>query len=218
MNNQTMPYQPHRSHQDLPNLMPILDAPGLFADAMLTDEGNNLLFLSIWGRDTAIQEFRARLSVPVREGGLDSFRLRLEDNDKTFVQLGDPERLSSDSGRTSPQMIFGSLVHLWLYDRLATEPDSVNRRALMLYRPHERSSANGRLALERRLWAQVVETCHLPLLPQWRDTLLDAFRSQGWIKTREGVGLYAYAIDLGDDAVETLITRLIQQRELTAVS
>ena len=35
-------YQPH---QNPPVLMPILDAPGLFADAMLTDEGNNLLFL-----------------------------------------------------------------------------------------------------------------------------------------------------------------------------
>lgn len=203
--------QPCRPSRDLQSLMPILDAPGLFADAVLTDEGSNLLFLSLWGRDTAVQEFRARLSLPVREGGLDSFRLGRENN-KLFVQLGDPERLISDSGRTSPHMIFGSLVHLWLYDRLAAEPDRANRRALMLCQP------NGQASATHRLWPLVVETCHLPLLPEWRDTVLQAFKARGWIKAINGIGVLAHAIDLGDDAVESVISELIHQRKLTAVS
>ncbi|WP_419603163.1 hypothetical protein [Thiolapillus sp.] len=206
-------YQPH---QNPPVLMPILDAPGLFADAMLTDEGNNLLFLSLWGRDTAVQEFRARLSLPVRESGLDSFRLRLGSETKALIQLGDPERLLSDSGRTSPQMLFGSLVHLWLYNRLAVEPDRANRRALLLYQPMELSSANGRSRLVSRLWSQVMATCHLPLLPGWRNTILQSFQSRGWIKTLKGIGLQAYVIDLSDDAIEDVITQLIHSRELRA--
>jgi hypothetical protein len=197
--------------------MPILDAPGLFADAVLTDEGNNLLFLSLWGRDTAVQEFRARLSLPVREGGLDSFRLGRENN-KLFVQLGDPERLISDSGRTSPRMIFGSLVHLWLYDRLAVEPDRANRRALVLYQTDELTSTKRQSSLNDRLWSQVMETCHLPLLPQWRNIILNTFESQGWITTLKGTRLCAYTIDLGDDAVETTISQLIHSGKLTAVS
>jgi len=197
-----------------PVLMPILDAPGLFADAVLTDEGDNLLFLSLWGRDTAVQEFRARLSLPVREGGLDNFRL--DGDGAPFVQVGNPERLVTDSGRTPPQMIFGSLVHLWLYDRLAVEPDRANRRALLLYRPEDASTPTGKASLRHRLWLQVTETCHLPLLPEWRDTVLDAFEAAGWIKTLQGVGLAAYALDLGDDAVEIVVSQLIRERRLTA--
>ena len=197
-----------------PVLMPIPDAPGLFADAVLTDAGHNLLFLSLWGRDTAVQEFRARLSLPVREGGLESFRLEAEGT--PFVQVGNPERLVTDAGRTSARMIFGSLVHLWLYDRLAVAPDRANRRALLLYRPEEASAAEGERSLRQRLWSLVAETCHLPLLPAWRDTVLAAFEAAGWIQPLQGVGLAAYALDLGDDAVEDVVSRLIQERRLTA--
>lgn len=205
-----------RHHQErstaAPLLMPITETPGLYADAVLTDEGHNLLFLSLWGRDTAVQEFRARLSLPVHEGGLDNFRLE----GLPFVQVGNPERLVTDSGRTPSQLIFGSLVHLWLYDRLAVEPDRANRRALLFYRPAEESTAEGQWSLRDRLWSLVTETCHLPLLPAWRDTLLEAFQAAGWIKTLQGVGVAAYALDLGDDAVETVISRLIRERRLTA--
>lgn len=195
-------------------LMPITETPGLYADAALTDEGHNLLFLSLWGRDTAIQEFRARLSLPVHEGGLDSFRL--EGQGMPFVQVGNPERLMNDSGRTPPQVIFGSLVHLWLYDRLAVEPDRANRRALLLYHPGEGSTAEGETSLRQRLWSLVTETCHLPLLPAWRDTLLEAFQAAGWIRDLQGVGLSAYALDLGDDEVENVVSRLIREHRLTA--
>ncbi len=203
----------HHDPSTAPVLMPIAETPGLYADAVLTDEGHNLLFLSLWGRDTAIQEFRARLSLPVREGGLDNFRL--EGEGAPFVQVGNPERLVNDSGRTPPQMIFGSLVHLWLYDRLAVEPDRANRRALLLYRPEEDSTAKGKTSLRHRLWSLVTETCHLPLLPAWRDTVLDAFQASGWINTLKGVGLAAYALDLGDDEVENVVSRLIHERRLT---
>ena len=197
-----------------PALLSIREAPGLLADAVLTDEAHNLLFLSVWGRDTAVQAFRARLSLPFSEGGLDSFRL--EGEHATFVQMGNPERLASDSGRTSSQTLFGSLVHLWLYDCLAVAPDRANRRALLLCRPEKGSTAEGRAVLKHRLWSLVQETCHLPLLPAWRDTVLEAFEASGWIKTLAGIGLDAHALDLGDDAVDSLISRLIQERRLTA--
>jgi len=203
-----------RNHHEpsTPLLMPITETPGLYTDAVLTDEGHNLLFLSLWGRDTAVQEFRARLSLPVHEGGLDNFRLE----GLPFVQIGNPERLASDSGRTPSQLIFGSLVHVWLYDRLAIEPDRANRRALLFYRTEEASTTEGQLSLNNRVWSLVTETCHLPLLPAWRDTLLEAFQAAGWIKTLQGVGLSAYALDLGDAEVETVISRLIREHRLTA--
>ena len=194
-------------------LLPVVDAPGLYADAVLTDDSDNLLFLSLWGRDTAIQEFRARLSLPEREGGLDGFRLERPDGRRIFAQVGDSGRLASESGRTSSRTIFGSLVHLWLYDRLATQPDRANRRALLLYEAVDEPSA-APLELWERLWAQVRETCHLPLLPHWRTTLLDAFQRSGWIRRMEGVGICAYAINLVEEEVEKTITGLIRSGKL----
>ena len=41
------------------SLMEIDEAPDLFADALLVDPADNLLFLSLWGRDTSLQEFLA---------------------------------------------------------------------------------------------------------------------------------------------------------------
>lgn len=38
-----------------PALLSISEAPGLFADAVLTDEAQNLLFLSVWGRDSTLR-------------------------------------------------------------------------------------------------------------------------------------------------------------------
>ncbi|MFA7606510.1 MAG: hypothetical protein WCY08_08020, partial [Rhodocyclaceae bacterium] len=100
--------------------------------------------------------------------------------------------------------------------RLAVEPDHANRRALLLYHPGEGSTAEGEASLRQRLWSLVTETCHLPLLPAWRDTLLEAFQAAGWIRNLQGVGLSAYALDLGDDEVENVVSRLIRERRLTA--
>ena len=197
-------------------LLPVVDAPGLYADAVLTDDSDNLLFLSLWGRDTAIQEFRARLSLPEREGGLDNFRLEHPDGRRIFVQIGDGERLASESGRTSTRTIFGALVHLWLYDRLATHPDRANRRALLLYEEKAGTPEPASLGrFQERLWAQVRETCHLPLLPHWRKEVLDVFQLSNWIRRLEGVGVCAYAINLVEEEVEEAITRLLRSRKLT---
>lgn len=37
------------------------ECPDLMADGCVGDEHGNLVFLSIWARDTAVQEFLARL-------------------------------------------------------------------------------------------------------------------------------------------------------------
>jgi hypothetical protein len=204
--------------ENTPNqLMPVVDAPGLYADGVLTDDSNNLLFLSVWGRDTAIQEFRARLSLPAREGGLDNFRLEQPDGRRLLVQVGDADRLDSMSGRTSSQTIFGALVHLWLYDRLATKPDRANRRALLLFRNDgtDPAQVSRQKQIRDRLWAQVQDTCHLPLLPQWRRAVTESFRGAGWIRRLEGIGVSAFFIDLGNDEVEQVVTRLVRNGRVT---
>ncbi len=50
----------------------------LMADACIRDEQGNLIFISVWARDTAIQQFLARLTLSHDEDGLDQFHLITE--------------------------------------------------------------------------------------------------------------------------------------------
>jgi len=47
------------------------ECPDLMAGGCVGDEQDNLVFLSIWARDTAVQEFLARLTLGRDEQGLD---------------------------------------------------------------------------------------------------------------------------------------------------
>ena len=190
------------------SLMSITEAPGLFADAVVTDQ-SILVFLSLWGRDTAIQEFLARLSLPPKEGGLNGFWI--EADGSTYVQVGGADRLQKDTGRMPKTNLFGDVVHLWLYDCLALSPDYANRRALLFYRPGEEQSAH----MAERLWAVVKDTCHLPLLDHWCATVLEGMKAEGWIKRLEGIGLNAIQLRLPEAAVQTAIQHWIRQGHLT---
>lgn len=188
-----------------PELLPIVELPGVFADALLRDERGGLLFCSLWGRDTAIQELLARLSVPVEEGGLRSLHVEAPQGTETvhFDRMPTTDKLS---GRLPPKNLFGNLVQLWLYDRLAVEPDRANRRALLL----QRNVTHGDAAL----WNLVRSVTHLPLLDHWNEVVLDVFRQNDWIRPLRGIQVDAVFVDLGSDAVEVEISRLVREGRL----
>jgi hypothetical protein len=195
----------------MPTLFQILESPGLFVDAALTDESCSLLFLSVWGRDTAAQEFIARLSLKPSDGGLDSFRIKPVSGDgrARLINTGNVERLEKLTGRTA-QTLFGSLTQMWLFDPLCRQPDLSNRRALVLARTGEAPAV-----MEDRVWRVVRDTCHLPLLSHWRPTILTVCHDQEWTKPLPGHGLDAVWIELSPEAIEPVITGLIRHQALT---
>ncbi|MBL3529518.1 MAG: hypothetical protein JMN27_17850 [gamma proteobacterium endosymbiont of Lamellibrachia anaximandri] len=201
-------------------LMSLPEVPGIFADAVVTDTHEALVFLSLWGRDTAIQELLARLSVSEREGGLEQLSLTGPEYQKVRIRTGNADRYVKISGRMPKDNLFGAVTQLWLYDRLVTEPDRVNRKAILLHRvsslsqplSHSMGSDEDKAS---RLWQRVRQTCHLPLLDHWRDTVLDAFRKEGWIQDLSGIGLNGITIDLGSDDVERVVGSLILDGRLS---
>ncbi len=201
-------------------LMTLPEVPGIFADAVVTDANEALVFLSLWGRDTAIQELSARLSVSEREGGLEQLSLTGPEQQNIRIYTGNADRYDKITGRMPKDNLFGAVTHLWLYDRLVTEPDRVNRKAILLHRvsslsqplSHGMGSDKDK---ESRLWQRVRQACHLPLLDHWRDTVLDAFRKEGWIQDLPGIGLNGITIDLGSDDVERVVGSLILEGRLS---
>lgn len=177
--------------------------PGIFCDAHLVDE-TGPRFLSVWGRDTAIQEFLARLSLSEREGGIRSFWIGTSaDEGHRYVQSFDPERLMRLSARRAGS-VFGELVHLWLYDRLAVEPDRSNARALLLY-------PGGPCDMTEPLWELLKQILWVPVLDHWRGLLLQHLNELGCLSRLDGYRVGAFAIDLSNrDRIEQEISFLVR--------
>ena len=192
----------------LPTLMEVVEAPGLFADALLTDERGSLLFISLWGRDTAVQELLARMTLGNDEGGIRTLHINAEDGPQA-VHLDRMPCMDKHTGRMPPRNLFGDLIQLWVYDKLAIEPDRANRRALMLHRPDDPDAV-----LQERLWNLVREVCHLPLLAEWREPVLAMLELNAWMQPRQGRSIAAWRLELGDPKLEQEISLRIRRREL----
>ncbi len=196
------------SATETPTLHEVQGIYGIFCDAVVTDAASNLVFTSLWGRDTAVQELLARLTVSVGEGGLDSFAVVVSGR-RLMVYPRDVERLGKHTGRMPKGNLFGEMVNLWLFDPITLEPDRVNRRAILL----------GRDAVidQNRLWQLVRDVCHLPLLDSWQSILMSTFVERDWVKPMPHcIGISAMLIELGSEEVETLVGELIRAGRLTA--
>jgi hypothetical protein len=169
------------------------------------------LFLSLWGRDTALQQLLAQFTIALEEGGLRALNLRTSEERSIHVSLARMGDLEKHTARMPARSLFGNLIHVWLYDRLAIEPDRANRRALLLFRPEHDADAS----TDDRLWLLVREVCHLPLLPHWREPVLALLESNQWMQRVDGQGISAWRLDLGKPELEAAISQLVRSRQLT---
>ena len=185
-------------------LMQLTEINGVYADAYLTDESNKLIFLSVWGRDTALQEFIARLQMPKAENGIRDFHI-LSEKIRQFVTVPNVDDLEKTTIKT-PDTILGVMTQMWIYDRLAVKPDNTNHRALMLYRTQDKRPD---------LWPVVKSVCPLPLLDHWQDIFLAMCFDKQWIKMLEhGSGMSGLYVHLGDD-LDQVVSDMIRNVQLT---
>ncbi|PKM38195.1 MAG: hypothetical protein CVV06_01910 [Gammaproteobacteria bacterium HGW-Gammaproteobacteria-10] len=173
----------------------------VFCDALVDDDGW-LVFASCWGRDTAIQELLARLTLPSSEGGLSSLTF-LDDAMNRTVGIGNPDRLDKMTGRMPKANLFGDIVHLWLFDKKAVTPHFVNRRAYLLLLPDQDDCA--------ATWALIKSVCPLPLLDYWQDAVANVCRRNGWLKGIKGYRINAVSIDLPDEEFGAQLGDMIRQ-------
>lgn len=155
-------------------LFAIDECPDLMADACVGDEQGNLVFASVWGRDTAIQQFIARLTLGHDQDGLDQIHLLTRQESSIPLFVGSVDRLEKRLTRVYRRTLFGSLINLWLFDRRCTRPDKSNASALALL---PRSA----VAPDARLWRLARDTCPLPLLDHWQAPVLAHLRAHGML-------------------------------------
>jgi hypothetical protein len=179
---------------------------GIFCDAWVADGDEMLVFASFWGRDTAIQELLARLTLSTAEDGLT--QLYLTGGAAKTLRVGNPDRLDKLTGRMPKTNLFGDIAQLWLFDKTVREPDFSNRKVYRLARPDQADPTQD-------FWDMIKLVSHLPLLDSWQAVLTGLARSEGWLKIHQGYHLNALAIELPEQAFESRVTRLIQAGELT---
>jgi hypothetical protein len=174
-------------------LLSIDECPDLMADACVGDEDGRLIFLSVWARDTAVQEFLARLTLARVARGTEAFHVVNDAGAAFRHDVGNAARLEKRLTRSYRRTLFGSLVNLWLFDARCIRPDPANACALALL-PLEASCRWD------RLWRLTRETCPLPLLDPWREPVLEILRERSML-TRLPLALgplegYRLAIDV----------------------
>lgn len=207
-------------------LLVLDDVKGVYVDALVQHKDTGaLLFGSFWGRDTAIQELLARLSLGLTEGGLAALRLTgfNQPDVKYRILIESPEQLAKLTGRMPAASLFGEVVHAWLYVPLVVQPDYAGRRALRVLRTEDAcDSSQAREAAFRSdtIWALFKEVSHLPLLDHWREVVLGAAIKHGWLSCHTGHGVQILEINLGtddlgtDDGYEKVIGELILTGQL----
>ena len=195
-----------------PQLLYRIDECGdVMADACVCGEDGDLVFLSVWARDTAIQQFLARLTLGRDEDGLDQFHLITDQGGSVPVFVPSVERLEKRLPRSYRRTLFGSLVNLWLFDRRCIRPDKATTSALALL---PRAAADP----TSRLWLLVKETCPLPLLDHWQGTVLALLRDRDMLRdlpTALGP-LRGFRLGLDVPALTEALGSLIRQGVLTA--
>ena len=190
-----------------PPLFQIEECPDLYVDACVCDEQRNLVFMSAWGRDTALQEFLARLTLGREENGLEQFHILVDG--RSMPVFPKHELLEKRTTRQFRGTLFGSMLHLWLFDQRTSVPDQANHFAFALMARNE--------APHQRLWPLVIETCPLPLLPHWRAPVMEVLTQHQMLVALPGAigNVCAWRLAVQREVLEHSLGELIRQGVLT---
>ncbi|APV90416.1 hypothetical protein [Salmonella enterica] len=189
------------------SMLQLGEVPHIMSDGYICDERRSLIFLSIWGRDTAVQELLARLTLK-NEDALTQLTLIDTSLNEHIIFPGNTDNIDKRASRHS-QTRFGTLVHSWLFDKRCLTPDRANGNAFLLLR---RDDPQWR----ERVWSLLNETTTLPLLEHWRDRVLTLLQTSQMLTPVGGYGdLSGWQLSLDIPRLTGLISEAIIMRELS---
>ena len=208
----------------------------VFLDALVRNEAGQLMFASLYGRDTAIQQLLAAFSLPVTSGGVDRITLKpveapprpgdgvagvvplhpetpAGEDHRGIAFIGEASRLTKLAGKLPRRSLFGPVSHVFIYDPMVIDPDTANGRAWVL------TFGNDGLDHRQSVWAMIQRISPVPLIDAWLEPVLAALGEKIVTdlnaSTWPALGpIQASLIDLGDDFTQA-ISLLVKNRVLT---
>ena len=155
----------------------------VFVDACVRDATGDLMFLSCYGRDTALTQLFAAFSLSPAEGGFRQLTVDDEDGESHTVSTSRAEGYRKLAGRLPKENLFGNLAQVWIYDPVVLEPDRSNRRGWVFYDRARSEAAGGSAAdieqreIDRRIWSMIQRLSPVPLLSHWEQAVRQALGS-----------------------------------------
>jgi len=185
---------------DTEAFMSIREIHGIFVDSVLTDEADNLVMISLWGRDTSIRELQSRITLGDVEGGLSAFNLvDSEHKIKCFVKVGDKDKLEQMTGRVHTT-ILGELVHCFLYPQEIIKPDLANHRAILIYQSDDAPDS-----YTAHLWNMIKAICPIPVLDHWGGVLIPIMKQTEMITSLTGIRQCGIKIAIDIDRLADIV-------------
>lgn len=157
------------------NIHTIEEQSDVFVDACASDHHAQLLFLSVYGRDTSVQQLLARLHQSAGQGGIDHVTLLDAATRKQVLRVlvGDPKRLEKVNGRMPRCALLGNLVNTWVFDPALVEVNQAERSA-WVYAPQLSEAQRA-----GEIWRLVQDLSPVPLLPAWKPVVLEHLQRSG---------------------------------------
>lgn len=152
---------------------------GVYADALVRDEAGNLMFMSCFGRDTAIKELMARIQLDTSDQGLRELTLVGQQEDRRVMmtaQIRNAKELAKHTGRVG-KTLYGELTHAWIYDPVIQSPDKASGRAWIIHLHRSGgvlADSHDREQIRGRIWESIKALASVPLMEHWREPVIGA--------------------------------------------
>jgi hypothetical protein len=174
----------------LPRFCNIEEIGDLFVESLIVDDESDLIFMSVFGRDTAVTELLARASLSATDA-----------NSLTKITVWGSwgaKRVFLDHGRLDkktariPGTRFGIICHAFLFQKDLGKADYKQQRAFQLYRQSD-------MNIQDKAWRLTQNLVRFPLPDHWReDAMAIAARVCPMKKMRAvmgDIGCYEHSID-----------------------
>jgi len=188
-------------------MIPIKQQTSVFCDGFVGND-TGILFASIWGRNTSLQQFLARMELPSDQDGISELTFETsEETTQTFL-IQNVKNMQKLSGRV-PETIYGNdLSHVFIYEKSTTSIDYGANKATILY-------FNNTQIDEKSVWRLLKELSPIPLLDIWMTQIIDLCHREGYIDNIDGFGgVSALTTKLNEVDFEQSVSRMIQEQIL----
>jgi hypothetical protein len=186
----------------------IMEAADVFATHYVRDANDQIAFISLVGRDTAVSELLARLSLKLSEGGIRSFTLA----DGLELQIA-PERMEKTQMRYD-NTPFGHLVHTFLYKDTVGADASKSDEAILLFREDDPLISED--LQQEGLWHLVKNGSKTPLANDWANAVIEfLFNNEMLVRLDKGMGLFGWQLKIRDDELTNFVSRGLQTGNLS---
>jgi hypothetical protein len=185
-----------------------------YVDAVVINSLGELLLISVYARQTIMQQIISALTLSPNSGGAASLQVvDLEGHLVRRIHIGARDQLTKKSAKL-PVLASGEIVHTWIYDQRLAQDDLTNGVGYVVL--------DASLEEEQRqvaIWQKIVHLAPIPLRDVWQEPVMRwlgdvvVHRLDADADTAPLGNLWVARIELGEGFAET-IAELLKRGEL----